>query len=105
VTFRLFDWNRLDARTDRPRTLQVDQALAYIDGEAGAVSPTEPILEETTTVKRERLFSSDLAVLGGLKECDALHGYQVVHFEPFDAVHNRTEAEVKSAGGTTFKVP
>ncbi len=34
----------------------------------------------------------------------ALHGYHVVHFQPFDPVHKRTEATVKAADGTTFKV-
>ena len=46
----------------------------------------------------------DLAVLGGLINKEALHGYQVVHFQPFDSVHKRTEAAVKAADSTTFKV-
>ena len=31
VTFRLYDWNRIDARTGQPRSLQVDQAIACFD--------------------------------------------------------------------------
>lgn len=46
----------------------------------------------------------DLAVLGGLTDEGALQGYEVVHFQPFDAVHKRTEATVKAADGKTFKV-
>jgi H+-transporting ATPase len=46
----------------------------------------------------------DLAVLGGLKSEAALQGYQVVHFQPFDPVHKRTEAAIKAADGKTFKV-
>ena len=46
----------------------------------------------------------DLAVLGGLKDKDALKGYDVMHFQPFDPVHKRTEATVKSPDGKTFKV-
>jgi H+-transporting ATPase len=46
----------------------------------------------------------DLAVLGGLKSKDALQGYEAVHFIPFDPVHKRTEATVKSGDGKTFKV-
>jgi H+-transporting ATPase len=46
----------------------------------------------------------DLAVLGGLKGAQALGDYQVVHFQPFDAVHKRTEATVKGADGKAFKV-
>ncbi len=46
----------------------------------------------------------DLAVLGGLSDEQALGGYQVVHFHPFDAVSKRTEAAVEAGDGKTFKV-
>jgi H+-transporting ATPase len=46
----------------------------------------------------------DLAILGGLKDKEALKGYQAVHFQPFDAVHKRTEATIKDKDGKTFKV-
>jgi H+-transporting ATPase len=46
----------------------------------------------------------DLAVIGGLKGDHALKGYQVVHFQPFDAVQKRTEATVKGADSKEFKV-
>ena len=42
VTFRLFDWDHVDARTGKPRDLQIDQALACIDLAQGAVTPAEP---------------------------------------------------------------
>src|SRR5664279_5373287 len=45
----------------------------------------------------------DMAVLGGLKDKDALKGYQVLHFQPFDAVHKRTEVAVKAADAKMFK--
>ncbi len=46
----------------------------------------------------------DLAVLGGLKDDQALNGYEVAHFQPFDPVHKRTEATVKGPDGKTFQV-
>ena len=46
----------------------------------------------------------DLAVLAGLKNDQALKGYQVNHFQPFDPVHKRTEAAVKGSDGKAFKV-
>ena len=46
----------------------------------------------------------DLAVLGGLKDKDSLKAYDVVHFQPFDPVHKRTEATVKGKDGNEFKV-
>jgi len=45
----------------------------------------------------------DLAVLGGLKDKEALKVYDVVHFQPFDPVHKRTEATVKGKDGKLFK--
>ncbi len=46
----------------------------------------------------------DLAVLSGLKDKEALKGYEVVHFQPFDPVHKRTESTVKAKDGKQFKV-
>jgi H+-transporting ATPase len=46
----------------------------------------------------------DLAVLGGLKDFQALKGYKVGHFQPFDPVHKRTEAAVTGPDGKAFKV-
>jgi H+-transporting ATPase len=46
----------------------------------------------------------DLAVLGGLKDKEALKAYEMTHFQPFDPVHKRTEATVKAKDGSTFRV-
>ncbi len=46
----------------------------------------------------------DLAVFGGLKDEQALKEYQILHFQPFDPVHKRTEATIKAGDGETFKV-
>ncbi|HEY5174923.1 MAG TPA: plasma-membrane proton-efflux P-type ATPase [Terriglobales bacterium] len=46
----------------------------------------------------------DLAVIGGVKNDQVLKGYQVVHFQPFDPVHKRTEATVKRGDGKQFFV-
>jgi mannose-6-phosphate isomerase len=59
VTFRLDDWGHIDPKTDRPRALQVDQALRAIDVAQGVVAPVSPVMEETTPVERERLFDCD----------------------------------------------
>ena len=45
-----------------------------------------------------------LAVIGGVKDDQALKSYRVVHFQPFDPVHKRTEATVKGADGKQFHV-
>ncbi len=46
----------------------------------------------------------DLAVIGGVKDDKQLKSMQVVHFQPFDPVHKRTEATVKGADGKLFSV-
>ena len=46
----------------------------------------------------------DLAVLGGLKNPELRNACEVLHFQPFDPVHKRTEAKVKSHDGRTFSV-
>jgi H+-transporting ATPase len=67
--------------------------------------PAEQIILAAALASRaENNDTIDLAVLGGLKNKDALKDYQVVHFLPFDPVHKRTEATVKGKDGKTFKV-
>jgi H+-transporting ATPase len=67
--------------------------------------PAEQIILTAALASREENNDTiDLAVLGGLKNKDALKDYQVVHFMPFDPVHKRTEATVKGRDGKTFKV-
>jgi mannose-6-phosphate isomerase len=59
VTFRLYDWNHVEAKTGKPRALQVDQALASIDFANCAGGPVSPVVEATAPVRRERLFQCD----------------------------------------------
>ena len=56
VTFRLYDWDRVNAKTGRPRDLQVDQAIACVDFAQVAIGPTTPVAESTSPVSRERVF-------------------------------------------------
>jgi mannose-6-phosphate isomerase len=56
VTFRLYDWNHVDAKTGKPRALQVDRALACIDFGKCAGGLVAPVVEATESVERERLF-------------------------------------------------
>jgi mannose-6-phosphate isomerase len=56
VTFRLYDWNHVDAKTGKPRDLQIDQALACVDFGESAGGLVAPVAERTTPVLRESLF-------------------------------------------------
>ena len=67
------------------------------------VPADQVVLYAALASRAENDDTIDLAVLGGLKNDQALKGYQVVHFQPFDAVHKRTEATVKGADGKEFK--
>ena len=68
------------------------------------ISADQVILNAALASREENNDTIDLAVLGGLKDKEAFKGYQAVHFQPFDAVHKRTEATVKAKDGETFKV-
>jgi mannose-6-phosphate isomerase len=59
VTFRLYDWGHVDAKTGKLRALQVDQAIACIDFAQGAAGLVAPVVEGTTPVERERLFDCE----------------------------------------------
>ncbi len=56
VTFRLYDWDRVDPKTGKPRPLQVEQAMACIDFKQVAIGPVAPVVEAVAPVRRERLF-------------------------------------------------
>src|SRR5271170_4361346 len=67
--------------------------------------PIEQIVLTAALASRaENNDTIDLAVLGGMKDDQALKSYKVGHFQPFDPVHKRTEAAVTSPDGKVFKV-
>ena len=67
VTFRLYDWDRVDQKTGKPRSLQVDEALACVDFAQGVLGPVAPVVESTTPLHRERLFQCDHFTLWRLR--------------------------------------
>jgi len=68
------------------------------------VSADQLILWAALASRAEDKDTIDLAVIGGVKDQKALQSYQVLHFQPFDPVHKRTEATVKAADGKQFFV-
>ncbi len=68
------------------------------------ISADQVILNAALASRGDNNDTIDQAILGGLKIKDALKEYQVIHFQPFDPVHKRTEATVKSVDGKQFKV-
>jgi H+-transporting ATPase len=68
------------------------------------VPADQVILDGALASRADNSDTIDLAVLAGVKNDQDLKGYQVLHFQPFDPVHKRTEASVKAKDGKTFKV-
>jgi mannose-6-phosphate isomerase class I len=64
VTFRLYDWDHLDAKTGKPRSLQVDQAIACIDFAEGPVGRVAPVVEATTPVNARNCFTVNISGYG-----------------------------------------
>lgn len=56
VTFRLYDWDHIDAKTGQRRALQINQAIDCIDFAQGVVGPVVPVVEARKPEQRERLF-------------------------------------------------
>jgi mannose-6-phosphate isomerase len=59
VTFSLYDWDRVDAKTGQARPLQINQAIACIDFAQCAVGLVTPKVEGTTPLEREKLFDCE----------------------------------------------
>jgi H+-transporting ATPase len=64
----------------------------------------EVILWAALASRAEDKDTIDLAVIGGVKDDKALKSFKVLHFQPFDPVHKRTEATVCGADGKQFFV-
>jgi H+-transporting ATPase len=70
----------------------------------GGVTAAQVILSGALASRADNDDTIDQAVLGGVTDAHGLQAYQMLHFTPFDPVHKRTEATIKGADGTTFKV-
>jgi H+-transporting ATPase len=70
----------------------------------GDVTADKVILYAALASRAEDKDTIDLTVIGGVKDDAALKACQVLHFQPFDPVHKRTEATVKNADGKQFQV-
>jgi H+-transporting ATPase len=70
---------------------------------AGTTSD-EVIISGALASRAEDQDPIDLAVLEGVKDSKALSSYRIIHFQPFDPIHKRTEAKVKAPDGKEFTV-
>ena len=75
-------------------------------GEPFAVTGTKPeqvVFNAALCSRSEDRDPIDEAILNALKKSGSLDKYQVIHYQPFDPVHKRTEATIKGSDGRTFK--
>src|SRR5690606_14447390 len=67
VTYRLYDWDRIDKKTNKPRDLQVEQAMACVDYSQVELKPLEPRLVDSEWANRELLFDTSHFILWRIK--------------------------------------
>jgi H+-transporting ATPase len=89
---------------DKTGTLTQNKLTLGDPFSVGGIPADQVILYAALASCAEDKDTIDMAVIGGLKDAKVIEGYQVLHFQPFDPVHKRTEATVKDADGKTFKV-
>ncbi len=83
VTYRLYDWDRLDARTGRPRDLHVEEALACLDWKPRdypeeAVQHVASVWTTETQLIRSAAFAIDrVRMVEGVEQDIVLDGFVV----------------------------
>jgi H+-transporting ATPase len=90
--------------SDKTGTLTQNKLTLGDPFTVNGIPADQVILDAALASRAEDKDTIDLAVIGGVKDEKALKSYQVVHFQPFDPVHKRTEATVKGADGKQFNV-
>jgi H+-transporting ATPase len=90
--------------SDKTGTLTQNKLTLGDPFTVSGIPADQVILWAALASRAEDKDTIDLAVIGGVKDDKTLKGYQVVHFQPFDPVHKRTEATVKDGGGKQFFV-
>lgn len=63
VTYRLYDWDRVDKKTGKPRDLQIEEAIACIDFTKTAIKPAEPVIKQDAAVLCEKVIENQHFVL------------------------------------------
>lgn len=59
VTFRLFDWNRVDEKTGKSRELHIEKAILSTNFDAVAVKPSVPKVLAEAPALREEMFACE----------------------------------------------
>ena len=90
--------------SDKTGTLTQNKLTLGDPFSVGDVSAAEVILDAALASRADDNDVIDQAILASLEKEQDLKAYQVVHFQPFDPVHKRTEASITGPGDKAFKV-
>jgi H+-transporting ATPase len=90
--------------SDKTGTLTQGKLTAGEPFTVGNAEKDDVVLMSALASRAEDQDPIDLAVLSGIKDNRQLTSYEILHYQPFDPVHKRTEATVKNQDGKTFKV-
>ncbi|AWM40931.1 putative mannose-6-phosphate isomerase GmuF [Gemmata obscuriglobus] len=63
ITYRLYDWDRVDAKTKQPRQLHIDEGLGCADFGRGPCHPVRPSAAADGAARRETLVSCEYFTL------------------------------------------
>jgi H+-transporting ATPase len=90
--------------SDKTGTLTQNKLTLGVPFSVGGTTGDQVIMFGALASRAEDKDTIDLAIIGGVKDEKALKAFQVLHFQPFDPVHKRTEATVKGSDGKRFFV-
>ncbi|MGZ3581296.1 MAG: plasma-membrane proton-efflux P-type ATPase [Ktedonobacterales bacterium] len=90
--------------SDKTGTLTQNQLAAGEPYCLPGMSPDAVLLDAALASRSHEQDAIDSAVLRALPETHELERYEVVHFQPFDPMTKRTEAEVRESGSAAFRV-
>ena len=85
--------------SDKTGTLTQNKLTLGDPFSVNSIPADQVILWAALASRAEDKDTIDLAVIGGVKDEKTLKDYQVLHYQPFDPVHKRTEATVKGTDG------
>ena len=90
--------------SDKTGTLTQNKLTLGVPFTVDGNAPDKVILWAALASRAEDKDTIDLAVIGGVKDDKELKSFKILHFQPFDPVHKRTEATIKGADGNQFFV-
>jgi len=89
--------------SDKTGTLTLNQLSLGDPYTLPGISADDLILTASLASQTSDDDPIDKTILAGLKDATVLDRYQVTHFTPFDPVAKRTEADITTPDGQTFK--